>query len=290
MAVFFTKSHGQASIGTITAHASAELDITSENAGLLTPKMTTAQMNAIASPAKGLLVYDTDRQGFYGYDGTSWTNIVSVPRWLETGNSIAATNFIGTTDARAFNIRTNNTTKMSVLTNSQVNAIGPDFEGARVVVRRAFDNASHPTVYSEYSGGFGAGSPYPGYYVASNEANGSVRANYAFADTEADAMSGNSSAGFSYVNDPDGAAGLSFYTGGHPASINDRSLERLKITNSGNVGIGISNPKSRVEIQSGNLYISDPARGIVTRSASGQCWRITVNNDGTFSTTSITCP
>ena len=63
----------QVGIGTVTPDASSILDLTSTSAGLLTPRMTTAQRTAIASPATGLLVYQTDgTTGFYYYNGAAW--------------------------------------------------------------------------------------------------------------------------------------------------------------------------------------------------------------------------
>lgn len=69
--------NAQVGIGTTTPAASSALDISSTNSGLLTPRMTTAQKNAIVSPANGLLVYDTDLKGFSYYDlpATSWINV-----------------------------------------------------------------------------------------------------------------------------------------------------------------------------------------------------------------------
>lgn len=55
------------------ADASAMLDVSTTSKGVLVPRMTTAQKRAIASPATGLLVYQTDSTaGFYYYDGSSW--------------------------------------------------------------------------------------------------------------------------------------------------------------------------------------------------------------------------
>jgi hypothetical protein len=42
-------------------NASAMLDIVSNNKGMLVPRMSTLQRNAIISPATGLLVFDTDQ-------------------------------------------------------------------------------------------------------------------------------------------------------------------------------------------------------------------------------------
>ncbi len=65
-------SFTQVGIGTITPDPSSMLDISSTTAGLLTPRMTTSQRNLISNPATGLLVYDTDDNLFYFYDGTVW--------------------------------------------------------------------------------------------------------------------------------------------------------------------------------------------------------------------------
>ncbi len=58
-----------------TAHSSAMLDVKSLTKGLLTPRMTTVQRNAIALPATGLLVFDTNINGYYYYNGTEWINL-----------------------------------------------------------------------------------------------------------------------------------------------------------------------------------------------------------------------
>ncbi len=74
VAGLFTVDAGQDSIGiaNATPDASAILDITSTTKGLLPPRMTTVQMNAIASPATGLMIYDTTTNQWMGYNGTSW--------------------------------------------------------------------------------------------------------------------------------------------------------------------------------------------------------------------------
>ncbi|MDF2188745.1 hypothetical protein [Paraflavitalea sp. CAU 1676] len=59
------------------AHASAALDIKSSTKGLLIPRLTTAQRTAIAAPAKGLLVFDTDVNSFWFHNGTQWINLAA---------------------------------------------------------------------------------------------------------------------------------------------------------------------------------------------------------------------
>lgn len=63
-------------IGASTANASAILDVQSTTKGFLPPRMTTAQKNAIATPAAGLVVYDTTLNKLCVYT-TAWETITS---------------------------------------------------------------------------------------------------------------------------------------------------------------------------------------------------------------------
>ncbi len=104
-------------------NASAMLDITSTTTGLLIPRMTSAQRTAIGAPATGLLVYDTTTGSFWYYNGTIWIQILNTNTgWSTTGNAgtVVATNFLGTTDAVDFAIRTNNTERMRILSGGNV--------------------------------------------------------------------------------------------------------------------------------------------------------------------------
>jgi uncharacterized protein (TIGR02145 family) len=59
-----------------TPDPSAALDINFTDRGLLIPRMTTAQRNAIASPASSLLIYNTDVNCFQLYNASgAWENL-----------------------------------------------------------------------------------------------------------------------------------------------------------------------------------------------------------------------
>lgn len=70
-------------IGTNTAPvASAVLELSSVTKGFLPPRMTGVQVEAIASPAEGLMIYATDgsgvtitTKGWWGYDGVTWVKL-----------------------------------------------------------------------------------------------------------------------------------------------------------------------------------------------------------------------
>lgn len=65
-------TNGNVGIATATPAASALLDLTSTTKGFLPPRMTEAQRDAIATPATGLVIYNTDTNALNYYDGDSW--------------------------------------------------------------------------------------------------------------------------------------------------------------------------------------------------------------------------
>jgi hypothetical protein len=68
-------------IGITSPHASAQLDVTSNNKGFLLPLVSQSQRLAITSPADGLLVYDTTSQRFYQYQDGIWRYIMNSDLW-----------------------------------------------------------------------------------------------------------------------------------------------------------------------------------------------------------------
>jgi hypothetical protein len=57
--VFCTQLFAQVGIGTSSPNSNALLDLNSTTKGLLLPRLTIAQRNAIASPTEGLVIYNT---------------------------------------------------------------------------------------------------------------------------------------------------------------------------------------------------------------------------------------
>ena len=97
-----------------TANASAILDAKSTTKGILIPRMTAIQRTGIATPANGLLVYDTDSVSFSFYNGSVWLFLNSNSNigkaWSTKGNAgTLTTDFIGTTDAQELFFKINNT-------------------------------------------------------------------------------------------------------------------------------------------------------------------------------------
>jgi hypothetical protein len=70
-------------------HASAMLDVQSNTKGILIPRMTSAERTAIASPLKGLLVFDNITSSFWFYNGTAWEQASLNNQWAVNGSSIS---------------------------------------------------------------------------------------------------------------------------------------------------------------------------------------------------------
>ncbi len=72
--ISMTIASAQVGINTAQPDPSAALDIESEDTGVLIPRMTQAQIDAITSPAQGLLTYNKDSKSISFYDG-AWNNV-----------------------------------------------------------------------------------------------------------------------------------------------------------------------------------------------------------------------
>lgn len=103
-----TFSQNNIGIGTTSPAASAALDITSTTKGLLIPRMTTAERTAIASPAKGLMVFDNTTSTYWFYNGSAWAEITgggnsnfSLPYSGSVASTSAALNIANTGDGKA---------------------------------------------------------------------------------------------------------------------------------------------------------------------------------------------
>ncbi len=120
-------------------NASAMLDVSATNRGVLIPNVALTATNAagpITTPATSLLVYNTATAGtapnnvtpgYYYWNGTAWVRLLNNTgnngtAWLTTGNAgtTVGTNFIGTSDNISLSISTNGTERMRVLNTGEV--------------------------------------------------------------------------------------------------------------------------------------------------------------------------
>lgn len=83
----FAQSVGISSVS-ITADASSIMELRTTTKGLLIPRMTTGERDAIASAATGLIVYNTSINNFNFYNGSSWVVLSSGSGFV---NSVSGT-------------------------------------------------------------------------------------------------------------------------------------------------------------------------------------------------------
>ena len=62
-------------VGIGTATPAGILDVTSTTSGVIMPRMTVIQRDAIATPVNGMMVYNTDEDCMNVYQASAWTSL-----------------------------------------------------------------------------------------------------------------------------------------------------------------------------------------------------------------------
>ena len=187
-------------IGTTTPDNSAVLDVSSTSKGMLIPRMTTAQKNAIASPATGLIVFDTNLSAFYFYNGSAWVPVSSGGSgdWITSGNNI-------------YNSNSGNV------------GIGTSTPNTRLHVDGNLRVSTGNLSIDNSIGSF--------YFRTANQNRGFFEMRGANYDVNIGTSPLNNTGEF---------------------SIQTNGLDRMKVLPGGNVGIGISNPLEKLDVN-GNI-------------------------------------
>ncbi|MDP4199655.1 MAG: hypothetical protein Q8922_03530 [Bacteroidota bacterium] len=165
--VFSVRAQGNVGIGTTSPDPSALLDLTSTSKGLLVPRMSEAQKNGIASPATGLLIFETDTATtgayagqaptFWYYNGSSWIPFLG-GGWLLLGNSGTnpTGNFIGTKDSVDWVIRTNDTERVRIYSGGNMGLINNNNTAEEL---RLFMPSGSGSYYTGFKAGVQTASP-----------------------------------------------------------------------------------------------------------------------------------
>jgi hypothetical protein len=267
--------------------ASAILDVSATNKGLLVPRVALTTTNAagpISSPATSLLVYNTATAGsapnnvvpgYYYWNGSAWISLTTASTtWSSVGNSgtTAGTNFIGTTDAVDFVVKTNNTEKARVssagnvgIGTSTFNSTYPEklvvdagtTTSVNAIVGKGSINSYLQLNIQNQSNGSSASSD-----VVATSDNGSETTNYVDmginSSTNNSGVMGNANDAYLYnigqnflLGTGSTSKSLVFMTGGTTQSSN----ERMRIDGNGKVGIGNTSPTEVLDV-TGNLKFS----------------------------------
>ena len=123
-----------------TAEETAMLDVQSLTKGMLVPRLTTTQREAILFPATGLLVFDTNLLSFYFYNGVAWIDLSTGGLWQTDGSGIYMANTL-------LNMGVGSLTPNGKLEIKGDGLGGPDELIFAVV------NSTNDTVFAVYNGG-----------------------------------------------------------------------------------------------------------------------------------------
>ncbi len=302
----FAQNVGISSSNGFVPDASAGLDISYTNKGLLVPRVALTATNAvgpITSPAISLLVYNTATAGtspnnvtpgYYYWNGTLWTALsTSTTGWSLTGNAGTSylTNFLGTTDNNSLRFRTNNTQRflLDSLGNAEV-GLKPTFNSANpekllvdagttsstnVISGKGSINSFLQLNIQNTSAGTNASTD-----VVATADNGTNAANYVDMGINS---SGNKtsfyfgSANDAYLYNAGGTVGGNFYIGTSTSAKflafltggSAASNERMRIDGTGNVGIGTITPTQKLDVNGSiNASTSVISQGTVVVDAS----------------------
>ena len=262
-------------IGTTTPDASAALDITSSTKGLLVPRVASA--SAVASPAPGLLVYQTGSPaGFYYNAGTA-----AAPSWQQLGAAASGSFVQNTTTQQAgsnFNISGDGTVAGTL---TAVNAVlgtatvtgaltgsGASI-GTAVGVGIRTDgglnlgqNGTGNNILLGYQAGqaltTGSNNLHSGYQAGNGTTTGS---NNLFSGYQAgqNNTTGSNNTALGYNSGPASGSGALTNATAVGANVSLTTSNTLILGNGGSVGIGTSAPTAKLTVQ----LASDTDQGLL---------------------------
>lgn len=284
------------------------------NIGLGTPTLGTMANVAWATGGKFLRV-EVDINGGTNFTVLGTTQFLSVPYalyaatsgsssaasgWLSNGNTTTTANYIGTNNTDDLRFYTEGSQKMVLKTNGNV-GIGTQSPTNRLHIEgnedgfgeseRVFFRIKNNSTSSAANVGqiLQAGTKGTFTGISHHSSTYTVSEN-------SDDMGQVWSTGKGLIlraspaaSNQDFQGSVRFYTGWNPNS-SFASYERMRVEANGNVGIGTTAPKAKLEVTNGDVYVNDATRGIILKAPNGSCWRVTIDNTGNFVRTAITCP
>ena len=169
----------QVGINTSSPHESAALDIVSTTGGLLVPRITETQRDAITSAATGLMIYQTDgTAGFYYYNGSSWSEVGAIEKtytintfYAELGGYVIQISPSGT-HGLVVAMQDQGTSNWYEADDLLSNASNHDTDGAKFLDWRLPTKRELNLMYGVYTNGNGANLN-DNYYWSSTESDSS---------------------------------------------------------------------------------------------------------------------
>ena len=230
----------QVGIGTSTPDASAALELSATTKGFLPPRMTAAQRTAIATPATGLMVYQTDgTAGLYVYSGSAW---IAQSDWY-SNTGVPASSFALVIPASITSSATANNGIGANALNALIsgdNNVALGYDAAKNVSTGANNTA---VGYSALSATTGSGNTALGRSTGTTNTSGS---NNTFLGQSSNASANNLTNATAIGNGAEVTASNTIQLGnGSVTNVNTSGT----ITTSSSVGIGTTSPNSAASLE-----------------------------------------
>lgn len=254
---------------------SAMLDVVATDKGILVPRVALTATNAagpITAPATSLLVYNTATAGaapnnvtpgFYYWNSAAWQrfdtdNNTGDWKILGNANTVAGTNFLGTTNAQHLDFRTNNVNRMRIMDNAYpVIGIGTAFPVANL--------SGNSAVLHVHDGGTSVGSQLvlSTHSTANNSRVGIV--NFASTQTTNNRIVASVESNLTAASGTNATGDLRFLTN------NNNSLtEKMRIEGDGDVGIGATpDASAKLDVSATNRGLLAPRVALTATNAAG---------------------
>ena len=288
-------------------NASSILDIRSTTQGLLIPRMTTLQRALLASPVKGLLVFDITTDTFWFYDGSAWIEW-RPSQWKNLNSSVSIMNTnigIGiSSPSEKLHVIGNikNTGRIDadgVIEGAGLSSAGTLYVNATSLLQGAVTGSSTGTFYGKLSSNTGmeindpagllnfrASSTDKGFLqlsgdnlrigtYSSNSLGKFVVRTHGYDQIEVDGSGGDSKMYFNYqganvASISPNASGHLYINTSKPNSFVALNSELYVNADQNRVGIGTTTPSEKLEVN-GNLKVNGSIilSGEVTKSSGG---------------------
>lgn len=258
--------------------AGAALDIDYTDKGLLIPRVDIADLNTIApivgSSTESMLVYNTNTtsgEGYYYWDGTRWVKLANTGDYWDlngnAGTDGGLTNFLGTTDARNLNFRTNNIDRIRIMSN--------DAFTTRVGVGTIFPTSyppaasNTPTLLHVFDGGSSA-TDFSQLQLGANKSTAGNKVGELNFQSTVDGPDRRTAAIESHVVDiptPNNQSGDLRFSTNNEGVFN----EKMRLQSDGNLGINTTAPTQKLDVD-GQVRIrgGNPGAGkVLTSDATG---------------------
>ncbi len=328
--ILFSQNVGINATGSIpNSSAGLDLDFTDRGLLVPRIALSATNITSpVITPATSLLVYNTATAGtfpndvipgFYYWDGTLWIRMFSGQQngWATTGNegTNATNNFLGTIDNQDLVVRTNNSERMRIMNtgNIGIKTAMPqglvDINGGATDFDALFICAS-PSISNRGGTIFHQSSTYAWQvvpYATGSSLNAALRFNCVQRTAPGTQLA--TDVLFLLSNNGNSQVGI----GGTPASfspssklfvqgngntnatsslniVNSSLTSMLFITDNGNVGINTIDPRTKLHVSSGDIYLDTPGTGVIFNTGVGGCYRLYIDIFGVIQTQSIACP